>query len=247
MHDIDFLPVEYRQRHAQRQSRPWQIVAAVAIIGLVAAAALTQNHRRRKVQDELAIITPAYEAAVNQQSRLADVQARLKTANAAAGLYTYLRHPWPRSQLLTALARRLPKEITLQQVQILREVATASSAAEVRTPVDKKTEEENYKSLPPAERDSSKLRARLDPLQTVVILAGTATESALLHRYIGDLEATDIFDKAELDCVNSVGSGKGSTVLQFRAVLLVQPGYGQPGGPTGPDKKDLAQTNVGKP
>ncbi len=181
-------PSSIARNTQQRQSQPWQIVAAVAIVGLVAAAALTQNHRRRSVQDELAIITPAYEAAVNQQNRLADVQARLKAAKAGAELYTYLRHPWPRTQLLTALVAPLPKEITLQQVQILREAPTAAPPAEVRPPVDKKTEEEKLKSLPPAERDLAKLRARLDPLQTVVILAGTATESrraAPLHRRLG--------------------------------------------------------------
>ena len=48
MNEIDFLPIEYRQKHAQRQSQPWQVVASVAIIGLVAMAALTQNHRRRR-------------------------------------------------------------------------------------------------------------------------------------------------------------------------------------------------------
>jgi hypothetical protein len=247
MYDIDFLPVEYRQKHAQRQSQPWQIVAAVATISLMAVAASTQHSRRHSVQEELAIIAPAYEAAVNQRNRLADVQTRLKAAKAGAELYTYLRHPWPRTQLLSALVTRLPKEIALQQVQILRELAAASSPAEVRMPVDKKTEEENRKLLPPAERDLAKLRARLDPLQTVVVLAGTATEGAILHRYIGDLDATDIFDKAELDNFNSVDNSKGSAVLQFRAVLHVQPGYGQPGGPASPDKKDFAQTNVQKP
>ena len=73
------------------------------------------------------------------------------------------------------------------------------------------------------------------------MLGGTATESAALHRYLGVLDATDIFDKAELDCFNSVDNSKGGAALQFRAVLAVQPGYGQPGGPAGPPKKDLAQ------
>ena len=84
-------------------------------------------------------------------------------------------------------------------------------------------------------------------MQTVVILTGTATDSAILHSYIGELDATDIFDKAELDCFNSIDSSKDGAALQFRAVLLVQPGYGQPGGPTGPDKRNLAMTHAQKP
>ena len=107
--------------------------------------------------------------------------------------------------------------------------------------MDKKAEEERLKSLAPAQRDLTKLAARLDLLQTVVVLTGTATEIAALHRYIGDLDATGIFKKAELDCFNSIDNGKSGAVLQFRAVLAVQPGYGQPGGPTGPENKDVAR------
>lgn len=247
MPDIDFLPAEYRQKHLQRQSRPWQVVASVLIIGLVAVAAVTQNRRRRSVQDELAIIAPAYEAAVQQQKQLAELETRLKAANATAELYTYLRHPWPRTQLLRALVVPMPGGITLQQVQILREAHAAAAPADIRPPVDQKSEDEARKSLTPAQRDLAKLRGRLDPLDTVVVLAGTATDSAMLHRYLADLDATDIFDKAELDCFNSVDGGKGGAVVQFRAVLLVQPGYGQPGGPADPDKKDLAQASRQKP
>jgi hypothetical protein len=247
MNEIDFLPFEYRQKHAQRQSQPWQVVASVAIIALVAVAALAQIHRRRAVENELAIISPAYDAAVNQQNRLADMQTRLKAVKAGAELYTYLHHPWPRSQLLAALVTPLPPEITLQQVQIVRQVSTAPASTEIQPLIDKKAEEEARKALPPAERDLLRLRAQLDPMQTAVILTGTATESAILHRYIGELDATDIFDKAELDCFNSLDNSKGGTAIQFRAVLLVQPGYGQPGGPTSPDKNYVAQSNTKKP
>ena len=247
MNELDFLPIEYRRKYAERQSQPWQVVATVAIIALVAVAALVQNYRRRAAQNELAIITPAYDAATNQQIRLAEIQSRLKVAKAGAELYTYLHHPWPRSQLLAALVAPLPQEITLQQVQIVRQVSATPTPTAIQPPVDKKTEEDARKALPPAERDLMRLRDQFDPMQTVVILTGTATESALLHRYIGELDATDIFDKAELDCFNSLDSTKGGAAVQFRAVLLVQPGYGQPGGPTGPDKNYVAQSNTNKP
>jgi hypothetical protein len=158
-----------------------------------------------------------------------------------------LRHPWPRTQLLSALVARLPQEITLQQVQISREAKAAPAPVEAAPPVDRKAEEEKLKSLPPAARDLTRLRARLDTLQTVVVLAGSAAESAQLHRYVGDLDATDIFDKAELDCLNAVDNNSTGAMLQFRAVLAVQPGYGQPGGPTGPDKNDVTQNQVRQP
>ena len=74
MPEIDFLPIEYRQKHARRQSQPWQIVVAAAIVGLVAAAALAQQYRRHRVESDLATITPVYDAAQRQQNRLAEIQ-----------------------------------------------------------------------------------------------------------------------------------------------------------------------------
>lgn len=246
MHDVDFLPIEYRQKHARRQSQPWQVLVAIAMVGLMAAAAFVQHYRRVRVESDLAVINPVYEAAVNQQARLAEAQKQLKSVEASAELYTYLHHPWPRTQLLSALVTPLPDAITLQQIQILREATATPSAVDVRPPADPKAEEERIKTLAPAQRDLAKLRSRLDPLQTVVVLTGTATETAALHRYIADLNATEIFDKAELDSFNSIDNSKTGATVQFRAVLAVQPGYGQPRGPKGPEKKDLAQINAEK-
>jgi len=247
MQDIDFLPVEYRQQHVRRQAQPWQIVVAVVFAALLAGAMFAQHYRRHYAEEQLAAITPVYDAAVVQQSRLSEIQTRLKAAGATAELYTYLRHPWPRSQLLTALLTPLPDEITLQQVQIVRAAPQSAAPNQIQMPVDKKAEEEKLKAMTPAERDLTQLRQRLDPLQTTIIITGAATESAALHRYLGEMDAKDIFAKAELDSFASVDNGKGGAIMQFRATLVLRPGYGQAGGPTAPPKKDVAQNHREQP
>ena len=224
MLNIDFLPTEYRQRVRQRRSQSWGSVVAAAMVGLVAAAAITQHYRWRRVRADLDDVTPAYVAAVNVQSRLAEVQRQLDQARACMELYTYLRHPWPRTQLLAAMLGPLPDEITLQQVQILGEPAGVSSPAEARPAVEAKTQEASPASLLPAQRDLAKLRDRMDSARTMMILTGTAAGSSALHRYLGELDAVEIFDKAELDWFESVDGGKS---LRFQIVLGVQPGYGQ--------------------
>ncbi|MEN6404966.1 MAG: hypothetical protein ABFC77_00690 [Thermoguttaceae bacterium] len=231
MQEIEFLPVEYREKHARRQSRPWQVVAAFVIVGLMAAAASVQYELRHELRSELAILSPVHEAAIDQSHRLADAQSRLKAARGQAELVTYLRHPWPRTQLLAALAASLPDAITLQQIQILRENAGGKSTPDRRSAAERKSDAERLKSLGPADRDLAQLSGKLNPLATVVILSGITTDAIALHRYMGDLDATDVFDKAELDCFNVVEAGKDGGSLQFRAVLNVLPGYGQPGGP----------------
>jgi len=200
-------------------------VAAV-MIALLAAAAITQHYRWRRVRADLADVTPAYVATVKLQNRLAGVQRQLDRARTCAELYAYLRHPWPRSQLLTAMLGPLPDEITLQRVQIFREPANA------RPPIEAKTQAAALASLLPAQRDLAKLRDRMDPTRTIMILTGTAAGSSVLHRYLGELDATEIFDKAELDWFESVDGGQS---VRFQVVLGVQPGYGQLGGPTRPE------------
>ena len=220
MPDIDFLPIEYCQRVRQRKSRSWRILVAAVMIGLVAAAATTQHYRWRSVRADLADVTPAYVAAVNAQSRLANLQ-REWTTRACAELYTYLRHPWPRTQLLAAMLGPLPDEITLQTVQIVREPAGA------RPQTGGKSHDESLAALLPARRDLATLRDRIDPTRTIMVLTGTATASSTVYRYLGELDAAKLFDKAELDWLDNADGGRS---VRFQVVLGVQPGYGQFGG-----------------
>jgi hypothetical protein len=232
MRDIDFLPNEYRERHARRQSQPWQIFVTVAILGLVVATGTVQHYHRRSVENALAKIRPSYDAAIFEQQELAKAKSRLKMVEAKADLYVYLRHPWPRTQLLHALITPLPDGITLQQIQIAREQGTNRTPSGTPAPVSAAEEQERLKQLEPEQRDLLKLRKEHDSSQMTVILSGTARDPAALHHYMADLDATDIFDKADLDCFNAIDNSKVGAVLQFRAVLTVQPGWGQPGGPS---------------
>ena len=134
MIDIDFLPDQYHQQNAYRQAKPWQIIVVISFLGLVALLAVSQNIRRRLVEKELDALTPAYELALSQTQQLSEVQAKLKQTESHAELITYLRHPWPRSQLLSALLSKLPEEITLQQLQITCEAENTGAALDRARP-----------------------------------------------------------------------------------------------------------------
>ena len=240
MRDIDFLPNEYRQKHRRRRSQPWQIVAATAVIGLVIAAAVGQHLRLQRARAELDAVVPIYDSAVKLQNRLADVQSELMEARACAELYTYLRHPWPRTQLIAALLGPLPDEIAFLEVRIFRDIPKGSSPA-ARTALESEAEKKARESLPPARRDLEYIRGRVDSAQTVVVLSGTATDSAALHRYLNTLDDIDLFDKAELDSLSGDEEENHDISVHFRAMLAVRPGYGQPGGPA--EGKNIAVAN----
>ncbi len=236
MNDIDFLPDQYRQRHQRRQSQPWRIVVVATFVALVASAAFSQHQHRKQVEADLESIIPQYNRAVDQQSELSKVQAELKTARDRAELFTYLRHPWPRIQLLAAMIDPLPEEVTLNQLQITRETPQNRGSFKQqrgKRQADKKNDDE---SLPPAVEDLKRLRDKFDGAITVVLVSGTTSNSVALHQYLGTLDDSVLFTKAELESSETI-DGNNAHTEEFQVKLVVRPGYGRPGGPTGDDRE----------
>lgn len=225
MNDINFLPLEYHEKHAYRHAKPWQIMVVSSFLGLVALVTISQSVHRRLVEKELAELAPAYETALNQKQQLTGIQAQLKQEEIEAELITYLHHPWPRSRLLSAMISRLPEEITLQQLHITHEAYHSVVTPERRPATILEKSPEELKSMPPAERDLKLLQNQYDGKQTVVILAGVTTDSAALHHFLDEIVSNSLFSKSELGSVTSLGDSS-ATAIQFNAKLFVKPGYG---------------------
>lgn len=241
MQDLDFLPLDYRQRHMRRQSQPWRVIVVAVFVALVIAAAYSQHKHKCAVEEDLAALVPQYELAVSQCDKLANTQSQLQKIQTSAELFTCLRHPWPQTQLLAAVLRALPDQITLQTLRISRETPAGQVPTERRSRFERQTKQEDIAKLSPAECDLKQLRDEFDNMQTLVFISGTTSDSAALHRYLGRLNNTSLFQKAELDSSESVQGDRGGK-LRFEAILVVRPGYGQPGGPAGPKRRAVAQT-----
>ncbi len=238
MLDIDFLPSQYHRRQARKRSKPWQAMVVLSFVALVAAAAAGQYRQHRGLRAELELIEPQYEQAVAMNARLSTLQEELRKARAEAALLTYLRHPWPRTQLLQALLEPLPDEILLTELEIATESPAVQRLPQRRRP-QREDDEKALAALTPAERDLAELRRQVDAMQTVIRIAGTTGDSAALHRYLGTLARSSLFGNAELESIESVEGGNRHAV-RFRATVVVSPGYGQPGGPAEPQQKALA-------
>jgi hypothetical protein len=244
MHDVDFLPAEYRQRRRRRRDKPWQVIVVIAFSALLAAAAVAQQQERRRLRRELDAVEPAYQSALEQQRRLAELQGRMQRVGAAAELFTYLRHPWPRTQVLEAILEPLPEEVRFEKIRIVAEAADqrpAGPAAASRA--QRRAAEDELARLDPAQRDLRLLRDEHDALRTVVRLSGTATDGEALHHYLDRLGNNPVFRRADLETIeNLVGAHQGE--MRFEATLVVRPGYGQPGGPEpeGDPSRAIAQT-----
>ncbi len=238
MPDIDFLPAEYRQRHARNRHTTWRLGLLGAGVAVFALAAVGQLVRRQHVRAELDMIEPVHAALVAQSKQLAGLQTHLQTARATAELVTYLRHPWPRTRILDEVLRPLPEELTLDRVAIDRESPETRGGQPRLSRAQEQAEAAKAAALAPALRDLKRLRDETDPMRTVVSIVGTTSDNAALHRYLAVLEKNPMFSKVEL--VDVEGS-EGRAGMRFSMTLVVRPGYGQPGGPAAPPKHEAAR------
>jgi Tfp pilus assembly protein PilN len=238
MQDIDFLPVQYRQRRVARRRQSWRLVVlcgTVAVAGLLFAG---QRYRLGTLKAELAAVDPQFELVSLQNEQLAQLQSQLAAVRSTAELVTYLRHPWPRTQVMEGLLAPLPDDVTFSRLEIARQQATGAMRPE-QSRSEREAEQAKTASLPPATRDLMQFRRQTERAPLLVTLDGTTREIAALHRYLGVLERSAMFTRVELSAMQSAEVDAGQT-LRFRVELTVRPGYGQPGGPIGSERQLVA-------
>lgn len=228
MLDIDFLPPEYHQRRTQRHAKPWRHVIVVVTLLVVAALASAQRLQRNRVQTELAVVAPLYDKLLADQKRLSDLKTRLSAVRRNAALLTYLRHPWPRTRLLATLLDPLPDGVRLEQCVVAREAVPPPTEIGESARPRASSEQNDASKIAGAERDLNRLREEYDKTRTVIRFHGSADNAELLHAYIGQLTKKPLFVRAELESLETVGTGE-KALVRFRGVVVVRPGYGQPG------------------
>ena len=235
MHDIDFLPSEYRE---QQRSRNWydrRILVVTGVIALIAASAWSQGRRARRLEADVAMRRPACAATAQTRQTLDQLQSQLQLARTRADLVTYLRHPWPRTRILAALLGPLPDNVSFEELTMEVQAPSGARHGSSRSPAAQEEQRSESAALAPAARDLQRLREEVDSQQTIVTITGVTSDSAALHEYLGALGRERLFSTAQLQ---SSGIDRSDpTSIRFSVTLIVRPGYGQPGGPSGSDAR----------
>jgi hypothetical protein len=234
MKDIDFLPQRYRRDRAGKTAVLWRISSLAAVACVLAGAWLFDLDRLRRLEQQLADATRQHEAALTLANQASTLKSQWSVLNAEAELWTYLRHPWPKTQILASIARSLPEGLSLDELRIDRgEVSVAASAGLLRdrVPATQGAKEAGNDGPTAAQRDLAHLQSLCDPRPMVVQLKGVAIDMAELHAWLAVLAKAPLFSAAELVSLER-GQLANPNVYRFAARLIVRPGYGQPAGPT---------------
>jgi Tfp pilus assembly protein PilN len=228
MKDIDFLPESYRQRRLQRRAHVWEI-GTVALFGLIiAATASVQLTQRWRMASQIKDADADHRTALEVQKQLADLQSQLAQKTQVAELYSYLEHPWPRTQVLHAVSDCLDEGLSLTRLSIAREQGQYAAA----------TGEAKEEELSPAQQDLKRLQAEYDQRSTVVTIAGTADDARQVHAFIDRLSASTLLKGVKLESVENQDQPEGRHTM-FRLRGTLKPAYGQAGGPRrGPTTAD---------
>jgi Tfp pilus assembly protein PilN len=259
MKNIDFLPTAYRERNALRESRTWWGVVVMVFGTVIFATASVQFTWRRGVEHELTLIQPKFMAATQRDMELTRLQKQIQAASESAGLFTYLQHPWPRTQILASVAAAVPPAIHLHEVH-LTEVVIGAPGGETTGSGKRRTvtKEKEATKVAPAVQDLALLRQECDLRQTFVELSGIADDVQQLHTFVADLAKSPIVAAAQLKSLEAVKQGdqvvdaaaeaSGANVggTRFELHLAIKPGYGQPNGPQPKSTPKIASpaTNV---
>lgn len=228
MYQIDFLPEEYRSRRAARRWQFRRLLVLATVAALLMGGSFLLHLRQVQLEEQLEQLQPREISLAAQNKQLNTLRMHLRTARSMADLVGYLRHPWPRTQILTRVLAPLPESLFLDRIAIDRQPPEPQLHQHPGSRKDQESEKVRLATMPPASRDLERLRQECDQMQTIVHLKGFATEPTSLHQYLATLEKEDLFSKVEL--INLEKSDSGS-LLRFQVRLIVRPGYGQAGGP----------------
>jgi hypothetical protein len=235
MKDVDFLPQRYRRDRAGRSAVLWRSATAAALAGVLACAWLFDVSKRHLLERELAEATRQHDQMMALANECSALQSKLKAVDAEADLWTYLRHPWPKTQILATLAERLPPGLSLDEVRIGRgETMNQPAAGLLRDTIPARSADPAAPDTrTPAQRDLARLQASCDSTPVVALIRGTTIDMAELHGYLAQVGQAPLFSKAELVSLER-GSSRDQNRYRFVARLTLCPGYGQPQGPAKP-------------
>jgi len=186
-----FSPVSITKPSSSAARAYWRAVVLLAFAGLLAMAWAGEYGIQLNYEHHLAEVRDQYGVALAQSQQLTKLEQDLKPWQAQAELWTYLRHPWPRSQILRQVLQTLPPQITLCRIGTEREAIATDSGQPTAPPRTlEETRADDARRLP-AERDLRRLRAEIDSTQVVVTLEGLTRTMSSCRPILADFRRRD--------------------------------------------------------
>ncbi|MGD9722399.1 MAG: hypothetical protein AB7O59_12920 [Pirellulales bacterium] len=224
--EIDFLPVAYRERGMQRRAYAWRVAAAVAIVAFLGATTLWQRTHHAHVLERLADIESQFADAAAKNAHLKAATIGLESERKTAELLTFLRHPWPRTRVLSGILGPLPADIALNELHLGHETIARTDKPAVALP-ETKTAPTDKASQQAA--DLERLLREHGEREDYADLQGEAGDAATLHEYLARLGTDPLFDRVDLRSLEHAppnAAGEPGPV-RFSVRIVLRAAHGQ--------------------
>jgi Tfp pilus assembly protein PilN len=229
--NIDFLPELYHHQRVLGRSRLYWMGVAMLFALAIAGTASSQWLLKRALDAQVSFVEPKYVIAQQRQAEIAKLMENRKRAEELAALYMYLEHPWPRTQLLAAIAQPLTPSIHLTSLNLIEQMEATPVARGEEKDTNYSNAESVKSELVTPHSVLARLRSEHDHQRTVLELSGEFANAKELHAYVDSLARSPLFASASLKGLESGSEDPAKKTSRFNIRVVVRPGYGQPGAP----------------
>lgn len=247
MKTIDFLPDRYRQATTRRRTSYWRLVVTLLFVAAFTATAYGLHYVGREVRIHHASTATQLSSAERRADDVKRRDAQLAELENRAQLAAFLRHPWPRSQIVAEILQPLPDGVSVDKLRI-------ANVPRPRPAAGGESASSESGEAPPADASSdlARLRDEAEANDVTVSLEGSARDLPELHDYVQRLTTSKLIADAELTSIDAaVGSTSDATddvnarrpAARFVIEVQIIPGWGLPGGPTMDSKQPTAEAD----
>lgn len=227
--EIDFLPQFYREQSKRRQTKASRYVVIGLFASLLLTATFWQWQLKRNYQRQLETVRPMAASTTQQQALLATDNARLAALESRARLYSLLAHRWPTTQLLAAILQDVPRDVQFTELTLRHGQTGPPRGFNTNTTGGEAEPAEQPQLAPPVE-DFQQVVALAEAQRVIIQMEGRTSNTAQLHRFVGQVASSPLIDKAVLESLeadlDSPGQVPGVASFRIRIVAsdsLVKP------------------------
>lgn len=217
--EIEFLPKKYREKRKGHNFQVSRILLIVILVASMSAVLLYQLAALHSVNLQVAALDGQHEKVMQLMQEVELRRAEVAVKRHHAKLLTFLDHPYPKSQIIAAIANPLPTEITITRLQVSVEQMAGNHA---------KPPSEKGKEAPkghPMELDLKQLIDETKARRCTVEVEGTTDDTSCLYTFLASLHQAEIIESAKIESIDPHQKTDGSEFSNFTAHVKIKRGY----------------------
>ncbi len=216
--NVDFLPDDYLDKKAQRQTNLVCLVLFFVVVGSVGAGFLLIQQRHQGLKKKLDRVNRQMAQASSSLDQLEELETKKEKMITKANVCGSLLEKCPRSLILATLTNDLPRGVSLleyemesKEIKPEREAPSRSRSKSKRSLTKKTNTEKEADAKPPV-------------FTTTIDIAGLAPTDLEVAQLISNLDQSQMFNAVNLQ-LSEEYEMKDEIVRKFKIIVLVDPEF----------------------